>query len=114
MGKVRATAAALETIDRLQRSHGPLAFFQSGGCCDGSLPICLPADELPAGPNDLELGELGGARVYIGAEQYHRWNEPDFVLDVAPGKPEGFSLGGSEGVHFISRAPGAAGLSSDE
>lgn len=105
MAKLSATAAALETIDRLQQRHGPLAFFQSGGCCDGSLPICMPADEMPAGPNDLELGELGGAPFYVDADQYRRWNEPEFVLDVAAGKPEGFSLGASEGVHFVSRTP---------
>jgi len=105
MPGVSATAAALETIDRLQQRHGPLAFFQSGGCCDGSLPICMPVGELPAGPHDLELGRLGGAPFYVDADQYRRWNEPEFVLDIAPGKPEGFSLGGSEGVHFVSRTP---------
>ena len=111
MEKVSATTAALETIDRLQRRHGPLAFFQSGGCCDGSLPICLPVGELPAGPNDIELGDVGGARFYVDEDQYRRWNEPEFLLDVSDGKPEGFSLGGSEGVHFITRSPGA-GVSS--
>ena len=105
MDKLSATAAALETIERLQQRHGPVAFFQSGGCCDGSLPICLPRDEMPAGPNDLELGALGGASFFVDAEQYRRWNEPAFLLDVSPGKPEGFSLGGSEGVHFVSRSP---------
>lgn len=105
MAKLSATAAALETIERLQQGHGPLAFFQSGGCCDGSLPICLPAGELPAGPNDIDLGEVGGASFFVDGDQYRRWNEPEFVLDVAPGKPEGFSLGGSEGVHFVSRTP---------
>ena len=103
MAQVTATTAALEAIERLQQSHGPIVFFQSGGCCDGSLPICLPAGEMPAGPNDIELGAIGGAAFYVDAEQYRRWNEPDFLVDVSPGKPEGFSLGGSEGVHFVSR-----------
>lgn len=99
-----ATRAALETIDRLERTHGPVAFFQSGGCCDGSLPICLPVDEMPAGAGDLELGKLGGAPYYVDAEQYRRWGEPEFVLDVIPGRPDGFSLGRSEEVTFISRS----------
>lgn len=100
--RLSATAGALETISSLERSHGPLAFFQSGGCCDGSLPICLGVDEMRPGPNDLLLGEVGGAPYYVDAEQYRRWGEPRFVLDVAPGAPEGFSLGKSEGVHFVS------------
>lgn len=76
--------------------------FQSGGCCDGSLPICLPDGELVIGPNDLLLGEVGGCPVYIDADQDERWRRPTFVLDVASGSPEGFSLGGAD-VHFITR-----------
>lgn len=103
--KLSATPAALETIGKLERSHGPLAFFQSGGCCDGSLPICIGAEEMQPGPNDLLLGEVGGVPFYVDAEQYRRWGEPRLVLDVAPGAPEGFSLGKSEGVHFVSLTP---------
>lgn len=99
---VAATAAALEAIDRLQAARGPLAFFQSGGCCDGSLPICLLDGELPTGPGDVELGRLAGAPFYVDADQYERWGRPDFVLDVSPGDPEGFSLG-PPGAHFVTR-----------
>ena len=63
-------------IDRLQAAHGPLMFFQSGGCCDGSSPMCLPEGELPLGAHDLLLGEIGGAPFYIDAEQYERWGRP--------------------------------------
>ena len=99
---VTATAAALEAITRLGAAHGPLALFQSGGCCDGSSPICLLRDELPAGASDLLLGRLGGTPFYIDADMYERWGRPDFVVDVAPGAPEGFSLG-PEDAHFVVR-----------
>jgi uncharacterized protein len=70
--RVTATRAALEAIARLEAAQGPLAFFQSGGCCDGSCPICLKDGELPPGPGDLLLGEIGGARLYIDADQHER------------------------------------------
>jgi uncharacterized protein (DUF779 family) len=100
---VRATRAALDAIERLGAAHGPLTFFQSGGCCDGSSPICLLRDELPVGPDDLLLGEIGGAAFYIDADMYERWGRPDFLIDVAPGPPEGFSLGPAA-EHFVVRA----------
>src|ERR1700735_1743460 len=102
---VGATPAALEVIRRLKLAHGPLAFFQSGGCCDGSSAICLKDGELPPGPYDVRLGEIGGARFYIDADQYERWGRPRFLIDVAPGPADGFSLEGLEGVHFLSSTP---------
>jgi uncharacterized protein (DUF779 family) len=102
---VGATPAALEVIRRLEAAHGPLAFFQSGGCCDGSSAICLKDGELPVAVDDVRLGEIGGAPFYIDAEQYERWGKPRFLIDVALGAAEGFSLEGLEGVHFISRSP---------
>jgi uncharacterized protein (DUF779 family) len=103
--EVRATPAALEVIQRLEIAHGPLAFFQSGGCCDGSSAICLKDGELPPGPQDVRLGEIGGAPFYIDSDQYKRWRTPRFLIDVAPGAAEGFSLEALEDVHFVSRAP---------
>ncbi len=101
-GRIAATDAACAELRRLQAEHGPLMLFQSGGCCDGSLPICLPDGELLLGPNDRLLGQVEGCKVYIDAEQDERWRRPEFVLDVAAGDPEGFSLGGA-GVHFVTR-----------
>jgi uncharacterized protein (DUF779 family) len=101
--RVTATAEALDVIERLSAAHGPLVFFQSGGCCDGSSPICLEAGELPPGPHDRLLGAIGGAPFYVDAEQYRRWREPEFVIDVSPGPAEGFSLEGLVGVHFVAR-----------
>jgi uncharacterized protein len=100
---VEATPAALEVIDRLGAAHGPLMFFQSGGCCDGSSPLCLKEGELPLSPQDMRLGEIAGAPFYIDTQQYERWGRPHLMIDVSPGANEGFSLEGVDGVHFVTR-----------
>ena len=104
-GRVVATAGALEMLERLSGVHGPLMLFQSGGCCDGSCPVCLPDGELLLGPNDLRLGEVGGAPVWVDREQYRRWREPVLVIDVSPGAAGTLSLEGPLGVHFVTRPP---------
>lgn len=73
---VSATPAALEAIRRLEAAHGPLAFFQFGGCCEGSSPVCVKAGELPTGPGDLLLGTLATWPFYVDAEQNERWGRP--------------------------------------
>ena len=100
---VTATTAALEAIHRLEAAHGPLEFFQSGGCCEGSAPMCLKAGELVTGTGDLLLGTLANAPFYIDAEQYERWRRPTFVIDVAPGAGDGFSIEGLDDIHFVVR-----------
>ena len=105
---VTATEAAIEAIERLRAEHGPLAFFQSGGCCDGSSPLCLHEGGLLVGPNDRLLGEIDGIPFYIDAEQYERWNRPAFLLDVSPGAGDAFSLEALDGLHFVSRLPSCA------
>jgi uncharacterized protein len=105
--RISATDGALEAIERLTVKHGRLMLFQSGGCCDGSSPLCLHEGELLLGPHDVLLGELGGMPVYIDAEQDRRWNHPRFVLDVAPGQASGFSLEGLDGIHFFTRSQAA-------
>ncbi len=101
---VTATPAAIELIARLSAAHGPLALFQSGGCCDGSSPICLEQGELPPGPGDLLLGDIGGVPFYVDADQYARWRRPAFLLDVGRGPAEGFSLGLAD-AHLVTRSP---------
>ena len=103
--RVSATDAARGAIEALTRALGRLMFFQSGGCCDGSSPICLTVGELPLSSHDLKLGEVAGAGFYIDGELYERWNRPSFVLDVSPGGPEGFSLGAGD-THFVTRESG--------
>jgi uncharacterized protein (DUF779 family) len=101
-GRVEATTAALAAIDRLKALHGRLIFMQSGGCCDGSSPICLRAGELLLGANDELLGEIAGCPFYVDRELYRRWRRPRFVIDVAAGSGDSFSLEGSEGIHFVA------------
>ena len=100
---ISATPAAAALLRRLVLANGPLAIFQSGGCCDGSLPLCLAADDLAPGPGDLRLGDVVEVPFYIDAEQFRRWGEPAFVLDLAAGAPEGFSLGAAD-AHFVTRS----------
>jgi hypothetical protein len=102
---VQATRAAVEVIDSLEEAHGPLMFFQSRGCCDGTSPICLEQGELMLSAHDVWLGDIGGAPFYIDGEQYERWGKPRFLIDVSPGSAEGFSLEGVHGVHFVTRTP---------
>jgi uncharacterized protein (DUF779 family) len=99
--QVVATDAAVTVLRNLKAAFGPLMLVQSGGCCDGSSPICLREGELPLGAEDLLLGEVDGVPFYIDREQFERWNRPEFVLDVAPGPAEGFSLEALAGVHFV-------------
>lgn len=100
---VSATDAARDLIVRLKTRYGSLIFMQSGGCCDGSSPMCLQKGDLLLGPNDLLLGEIEECPFYIDREQYERWRRPAFLLDVAPGDGDTFSLEGPEGVHFMAR-----------
>ena len=102
---VRATEAALAAIESLKARHGPLVFVQSGGCCDGSSPVCLPEGEMLLGPGDVLLGEIAGCPFYVDRELYERWNEPSFLIDVAPGGGDTFSLEGPDGIRFVTRAP---------
>ncbi len=106
--RVVATGSAVAEIGRLKAEYGLLMFFQSGGCCDGSSPMCFPAGELLLGPNDLLLGDVDGCAFYIDADQYERWNRPELVLDVAPGAGSGLSLEGVHDVHFRVSPPVAA------
>jgi len=102
-----ATPAAIEMVERLTAEHGPLAIFQSGGCCDGTSPICLKDGELPPSVNDLLLGEIAGAPFYVDSEQYERWGRPPFLLDAGSGPAQGFSLSLAD-AHLVTRAPAAS------
>ena len=77
---------------------------QSGGCCAGSTPMCFPAGEFLTGDRDLLLGVIEGCRFFMDAALYAAWNEPDLVLDVEAGEPEGFSIGPPGGQHFVTRS----------
>ena len=102
--QVTATEAALGLIDRLRAKHGDLMFHQSGGCCDGSSPMCYPLGEFMVGDQDVLLGTVGGAPFYIGRAQFEYWKHTQIILDVVPGRGGMFSLEGPEGIRFLSRS----------
>ena len=101
---VSGTPAAEALIQRLRDEHGPLLFHQSGGCCDGSAPMCFPVGEFKIGSRDVLLGEVAGCEVYIGAKQYELWKHTGLILDVVPGRGAGFSLEAPFGVRFLTRS----------
>ena len=102
--RVVATEAALDLIARLVAKHGPVLFHQSGGCCDGSAPMCYPRGELLIGDGDRLLGEIGGQPFYIGLAQFGYWRHTQLVIDVVQGRGGMFSLEGVEGVRFLTRS----------
>ncbi|MCP5159422.1 MAG: DUF779 domain-containing protein [Gammaproteobacteria bacterium] len=102
--RVLATDAALDLIARLKAKHGPLMFHQSGGCCDGSSPMCYPEGELLVGDGDVRLGAIGGCPFYMSAAQFEYWKHTQLTIDVVPGRGGMFSLEGPEGLRFLTRS----------
>jgi uncharacterized protein len=101
---VEITPEAATVLRQLAAEHGPLLFHQSGGCCDGSSPMCYPAREFRVGQRDVMLGEVEGVPVYIGALQYELWRHTQLLIDVVPGRGAGFSLEAPLGVRFLTRS----------
>ncbi len=104
VGRVSATEAALDLIARLVALHGPLMFHQSGGCCDGSAPMCYARGELQVGAQDVLLGEIGGQPFYMSAAQFEYWRHTHLIIDVVPGRGGMFSLEGPLGMRFLTRS----------
>jgi uncharacterized protein (DUF779 family) len=102
--RVLITDAAARMVETLRGRHGPLMFHQSGGCCDGSAPMCYPAGEFRVGGQDVLLGEIAGCRFYIGAAQFEYWRHTQLIIDVVPGRGAGFSVEAPEGVRFLTRS----------
>lgn len=99
---VSATDAAVGVIKRLREKHGPLLFHQSGGCCDGSAPICLEEGDLLIGDGDVLVGTVSQAPFYMSREQYEYWKAFDILLDVKEGRGGMFSLESAIGVRFVT------------
>lgn len=102
--QVTATAEAIALIERLKARHGPLMFHQSGGCCDGSAPMCFPLGEFLVGESDVLLGVIGGCPFYISKPQFEYWKHTQLIIDVVPGRGGMFSLEGPEGLRFLTRS----------
>lgn len=108
--RVDLTPAAADLIRSLRGAHGPLMFHQSGGCCDGSAPMCYPEGEFRTGASDVLLAELAVDGVaepvtfWMAADQFDRWRHTHLTVDVVPGRGSGFSLEAPEGVRFLIRS----------
>jgi uncharacterized protein len=102
--RVVATETALQLIEKLKAKYGPLMFHQSGGCCDGSSPMCYPEKEFKVGSSDVLLGQIGGVLFYMSASQFEYWKHTQLIIDVVPGRGGMFSLEGPEGLRFLTRS----------
>ena len=102
--RVLITDKAAGVVATLRSLHGDLLFHQSGGCCDGSAPMCYPRQEFRVGAQDIYLGEIAGTPFYIGAAQFDYWKHTQLTIDVVPGRGAGFSLEAPEGVRFLTRS----------
>lgn len=102
--QVKATLSALQLIERLRAKHGALLFHQSGGCCDGSSPMCYPQDDFIVGDRDVLLGEIGGAPFYISPSQFEYWKHTQLIIDVVPGRGGMFSLDNGREKRFLTRS----------
>ena len=102
--RVVATQSGLQLIEKLQKEHGDILFHQSGGCCDGSSPMCYPRAEFLVGAHDVKLGEIGGASFYISLAQFEYWKHTQLIIDVVPGQGGMFSLENGTGERFLTRS----------
>lgn len=102
--QVEATEAGLQLIAEIVTDHGPVMFHQSGGCCDGSSPMCYPLGDLILADHDVKLGEIGGAPFYIAGDQYKAWKHTRLIIDVVEGKGGMFSLDNGRGKRFLTRS----------
>ena len=104
VNRVEITEAAAEIVARLKGIHGALMFHQSGGCCDGSAPMCYPAGDFKVGGQDVLMGEIADCKFYMGAAQFDYWRHTQLIIDVVPGRGAGFSLEAPENVRFLTRS----------
>jgi hypothetical protein len=104
VARVTMTPAAEALLRKLQGVHGPLLFHQSGGCCDGSAPMCYPRREFRVGQQDVYLGSVVDTPFYISGSQFLYWQHTHLTVDVVPGRGSGFSVEAPEGVRFLIRS----------
>jgi uncharacterized protein (DUF779 family) len=102
--RVLVTTAAAALIESLRAEHGELMFHQSGGCCDGSAPMCYARGEFRVGSRDVLLGEIAGCEFYIGKDQFEYWRHTQLTIDVVPGRGGGFSMETPRGLRFLTRS----------
>lgn len=101
---VVATKGALDLLSEIQERHGEVMFHQSGGCCDGSSPMCFEVGDFPLGSTDVKLGSVQGAEFYISGPQYEVWKHTQLILDMVPGRGGMFSLDNGTERRFLIRS----------
>ncbi|MBS0340957.1 MAG: DUF779 domain-containing protein [Proteobacteria bacterium] len=104
VARVSVTPAAQALIERLRAVHGPLMFHQSGGCCDGSAPMCFALGEFITGDADVCLGVIAGTPFYMSRSQFEYWEHTHLVIDAVPGNGGMFSLERPTGMRFLTRS----------
>ncbi|GGA79165.1 DUF779 domain-containing protein [Ornithinibacillus halotolerans] len=102
--RVIATEETLKLLEQLKKVHGDLMFHQSGGCCDGSSPMCYPRGEFRVGESDILLGEIGDTPFYMAKDQYEYWKHTQLIIDVVEGRGGMFSVEGPTGKRFLTRS----------
>ncbi|CAL4861295.1 DUF779 domain-containing protein [Microbacterium sp. MM2322] len=107
--RVAVSDEAAALLRTLTAQHGPLMFHQSGGCCDGSSPMCFPVGMFLTGPGDVKLGDIDAGiddpiEVYMSASQFEYWKYTHLTIDVVPGRGAGFSVEGPTGMRFLIRS----------
>ncbi len=102
--RVAATESALDLLGEIIDRHGEVMFHQSGGCCDGSSPMCYPKGEFPLGSSDVKLGDINGTEFYISGPQFEAWKHTQVILDVVPGRGGMFSLDNGTERRFLVRS----------
>ena len=104
LDQVEATEAALELIEEIKKDYGDVIFHQSGGCCDGSAPMCFPREEFRVGARDIYLGAIQSQPFFIAEDQFSYWEHTHLIIDVVPGRGGMFSLEGPTGKRFLTRS----------
>lgn len=104
ISRVTITEKAIEVIDKLRERHGELMFHQSGGCCDGSAPMCYPKGDFITGSSDVKLGEIHGCEFFMSKDQFEYWKHTHLTIDVSPGRGASFSLEIPMGLRFLTKS----------
>lgn len=102
--RVNITDDAARIVEQLRSKHGELMFHQSGGCCDGSSPMCYPKGEFITGSSDVWMGEIAGCDFFMATDQFEYWKHTELTIDVVPGRGASFSLEIPLGVRFVTKS----------
>jgi len=102
--RVKITDEAAKVVEQLRDNHGSLMFHQSGGCCDGSSPMCYPKGEFIVGSSDVWMGEIAGCDFYMAKDQFEYWKHTQLTIDIVPGRGASFSLEIPLGLRFVTKS----------